>query len=36
MFLNNVIFNKTKVIFPQAYVTVADFGYLVLNPNVFI
>jgi hypothetical protein len=28
-FLNNVVINKTKVPFPQAYVTLADIGYLV-------
>jgi hypothetical protein len=26
-FLNNVIINKTKVLLPQVYVTLADFGY---------
>ena len=26
-FLNNVIINKTEVLLPQAYVTLADFGY---------
>ena len=25
-FINNVIIIKTKVLLPQAYVTVADFG----------
>ena len=28
--LNNVIINKTKVLLPQTYVTLADFGYPVL------
>ena len=28
-FLNNVIINKSKVPLPRAYVTLADFGYLV-------
>jgi hypothetical protein len=27
-FLNNVIMNKTKVLLPQAWVILADFGYL--------
>jgi hypothetical protein len=26
-FLNNVIIHKTKALLPQAYVTLADFGY---------
>jgi hypothetical protein len=28
--LNNVFINKTKILFPQAYVTLAEFGYPVL------
>jgi len=28
-FLNNVVINKTKVPLPQAYVTLANIGYLV-------
>ena len=28
-FLNNVVINKTKVPLPQAYLTVAEIGYLV-------
>ena len=32
-FLNNVIINKTKVLLPQAYVTLADFAYPVLRPS---
>jgi hypothetical protein len=34
-FLNNVIINKTEVLLPQAYVTLADFGYPVLLPPNF-
>ena len=29
-FLNNVVINQTKVPLPQAYLTVADIGYLAL------
>ena len=32
-FFNNVIINKTKVLLPQAYVTLADFAYPVLRPS---
>jgi len=35
-FLYMVIIIKTKVLLPQAYVTLADFGYLVLGPLVFL
>ena len=34
--LNTVIINIAKVLFPQAYVTLADFGYPVYRPFGFI
>ena len=33
---NNVIINKTKVLLPQAYVILADFGYPCIGPLVLL